>query len=32
MKTDSGRRIAKGRHEYMLGFLQQFQAEITGQL
>lgn len=31
MKTKSGRDIAQARHEYMVGFLQQFHAEWAGE-
>ncbi len=30
MKTDAGRKLAQGRHEFMEGFLQQFYAEWEG--
>jgi HD superfamily phosphodiesterase len=31
MKTRSGRQLAQQRHEYMTGFLEQFEAEWQGQ-
>ncbi len=31
MKTESGKKIAAKRHEYMVAYLQQFALEIEGQ-
>lgn len=31
MNTESGKRIAEARHEYMLGFMDQFLAEVKGE-
>lgn len=32
MNTKTGRKLAEGRHEYMLGFLEQFYAEWNGEI